>query len=258
MTIQLRQICFVAHDLETTIDNLESIFGIHRCFVDEAVGKWGLVNTLLPIGRNFLEVVVPITENTSAGRYLDRRSGDGGYMVICQADSKSTQQAVRQRAVDNGIRIAYESSREAWTLCQLHPGDMQVAYFEIDWDQHNDLTGHWEPAGGDQWEDKVDQSITCDYAAVELQSPDPAALAELWGQVSGLPITRDGDIWHLALNNVDLRFVAVTDGRGPGLGGLDLRVKDRAHILAAAKARDAYVSDDEVHVCGVRFRLLDV
>ena len=100
MTIHLRQICLVARDLESTIDNLESILGLHRCFVDEEVGKWGLVNTLLPIGRNFLEVVAPIEDNTSAGRYLDRRGGDGGYMVICQADSKDTQQAVRRRALD--------------------------------------------------------------------------------------------------------------------------------------------------------------
>lgn len=179
MTIQLRQICLVARDLDATIDDLESIFGIHRCFVDEGVGKWGLVNTLLPIGRNFLEVVVPVTDNTSAGRYLDRRNGDGGYMVICQADSKDHQQAVRQRALDNGIRIAFEADRGAWNICQIHPGDMKAAYFEIDWDQHNDLTGNWEPAGGEQWEDKVDQSVTVDYAAVELQGPDPADLAEL-------------------------------------------------------------------------------
>lgn len=61
----------------------------------------------------------------------------------------------------------------------------------------------------------------------------------------------------MALNNVGIRFVEATDGRGPGLGGLDLKVADRSAILAAAKARNAYVSDDEVHVCGVRFRLID-
>ncbi len=258
MTIQLRQICFVARDLDTTIDNLESIFGIHRCFVDEGVGKWGLVNTLLPIGRNFLEVVVPVAENTSAGRYLDRRQGDGGYMVICQADSKDNQQAVRQRALEHGVRIAFEAERETWNICQLHPGDMRAAYFEIDWDDHSDLTGHWEPAGGVQWEAKVDQSITVDYVAVELQDPDPAGLAELWGKVAALPVTRDGETWHIALNNVDIRFIEATDGRGPGLGGLDLKVADRAAILAAAKARNAYISDHEVAVCGVRFRLIDV
>lgn len=257
MTIQLRQICLVARDLDSTIDDLEHIFGIQRCYVDAGVGKWGLVNTLLPIGRNLLEVVVPVEANTAAGRYLDRRNGDGGYMVICQADSGAQQQAVRQRALDNGVRIAWEVDRGNWNICQIHPGDMKAAFFEIDWDEANDIDGNWEPAGGLQWLAKVDQSVTVDYAAVELQGPDPVGLAELWGKVAGLPVSRDGAVLHMALNNVVVRFVEATDGRGYGLGGLDLKVANRAHILAAAKVRGAYVSDDEVHVCGVRFKLQD-
>ena len=257
MAIQLRQICLVARELDSTIDDLEQIFGIKRCFVDSGVGRFGLVNTLLPIGRNMLEVVVPVEENTAAGRYLDRRNGDGGYMVICQADSKELQQTVRQRALDNDVRIAWEVDRGNWNICQIHPGDMRAAFFEIDWDEVNDFNGNWEPAGGTQWEDKVDQSVTVDYAAVELQGPDPVGLAELWGKVAGLPVSRDGAVLHMALNNVDVRFVEAADGRGYGLGGLDLKVADRDRILAAAKERGAYVSDSQVDVCGVRFRLID-
>lgn len=257
MTIQLRQICLVARDLDSTIDDLEQILGIRRCFVDAGVGKFGLVNTLLPIGRNFLEVVVPVEENTAAGRYLDRRNGDGGYMVICQADSSANQQAARQRARDNGVRIAWEVEREHFNICQIHPGDMKAAFFEVDWDRAADFQGNWEPAGGLQWEDKVDQSVTVDYAAVELQGPDPVGLAELWGKVAGLPVSRDGATLHMALNNVDIRFVEATDGRGYGLGGLDLKVADRDTILNAAKARGRYVADDEVNICGVRFRMVD-
>ena len=257
MTIQLRQICLVARELDRTIDDLEHIFGIQRCFVDPGVGRFGLVNTLLPIGRNLLEVVAPVEENTAAGRYLDRRNGDGGYMVICQADSAANQQAVRQRALDNGVRIAWEVDRDNWNICQIHPGDMKAAFFEIDWDQANDFTGNWEPAGGTAWFDKVDQSVTVDYAAVELQGPDPVGLAELWGKVAGLPVRRDGSVLHMALNNVDVRFVAAEDGRGYGLGGLDLKVRDAAGIKARAQARGCAVGEDQVTVCGVRFRLQD-
>ncbi len=257
MTIHLRQICLVARELDSTIDDLEHILGIHRCHIDPGVGKWGLVNTLLPIGRNFLEVVAPVEDNTAAGRYLDRRGGDGGYMVICQADAKETQQAVRQRALDNGVRIAWEADRGGWNICQIHPGDMKAAFFEIDWDESNDVGGNWEPAGGLQWQDKVDRSVTADYAAVELQGPDPAGLAELWGKVADLPVRRDGAVLSMAFDNVDVRFVEAADGRGYGLGGLDLKVADRERILVRARERGAYVADDEVNVCGVRFRLLD-
>ena len=49
MTIQLRQICLVAHKLEPVIEDLTDILGINRCFVDPGVGKIGLENTLMPV-----------------------------------------------------------------------------------------------------------------------------------------------------------------------------------------------------------------
>ncbi|MBJ40241.1 MAG: hypothetical protein CMD83_17570 [Gammaproteobacteria bacterium] len=257
MTIQLRQICLVAEKLEPVLQDLTAILGINRCFVDPGVGAFGLENTLMPIGRNFLEVVAPVKEGTAGGRYLERRSGDGGYMVITQADSLETFRTVRQRALDNGVRIAHESNREDWNLCQLHPGDMKAAFLEIEADAHNDFNGHWHPVGGLGWEDKVKQDVTVDYLAVELQSPDPAELSQLWSDVTGIAAELRGTDIVVPLNNVELRFVEATDGRGAGLGGLDVAVADRDAILRAAKDRDCYVSDDRVDICGVRWNLRD-
>ena len=104
MKIQLRQICLVARELEPVIEDLTDVLGINQCYVDPGVGIFGLENALMPVGRNFLEVVAPIQEGTAAGRYLDRRGGNGGYMVITQADSRETQQRVRQNALDNGVQ----------------------------------------------------------------------------------------------------------------------------------------------------------
>ncbi len=120
--LQLRQICLVARTLEPVIDDLTAILGINRCYVDPGVGAFGLENTLMPVGRNFLEVVAPIQPNTAGGRYLDRRNGDGGYMVITQADSEATQLRVRDNAAACEVRVAHESVRDDWHLLQLHPG----------------------------------------------------------------------------------------------------------------------------------------
>lgn len=257
MTIQLRQICLVAGKLAPVIDDLTAILGINTCYVDPGVAHFGLENTLMPVGRNFLEVVAPIQENTAGGRYLARRGGDGGYMVITQADTLANQQAVRQRALDCGVRIAHESERDGWHLCQLHPADMIAAFLEIEYDRHEDLEGHWMPVGGSGWEDKVKQDVTRDYLGVELQSDDPVSLAERWSTVAGLPVERDGDVLNMALNNATIRFVTATDGRGPGLGGLDIAVVDRAAILREARARGCYINDDRVDICGTRFYLHD-
>ncbi len=257
MTIQLRQICLVARELQPVIEDLTGILGINACYVDSGVGKFGLENTLMAVGRNFLEVVAPIEENTAGGRYLDRRNGDGGYMVITQADTFENQRAVRQRALDNDVRVAWESERDGWHLCQLHPGDMKAAFLEIEYDKFEDFNGNWMPVGGTGWEDKVKQDVTVDYLGVELQSGDPVELAELWGKVTGLPVERQGSELSIRLNNVDLRFVEAEDGRGPGLGGLDIAVKDRDRILSAARERGCFVDEDRVDICGTRFYLRD-
>lgn len=257
MAIQLRQICLVARRLEPVLDDLTDILGINRCFVDPGVGKFGLENTLMPVGRNFLEVVAPIEPDTAAGRYLNRRGGDGGYMVITQADSRATQRTVRQNALDHGVRIAYEAERGDWNLCQLHPADMVAAFLEIESDAHNDFTGHWHPVGGTGWEHQVRQDVTIDFLAVELQGPDPVSLAERWGQVTGLPVTQRGAALTIELNNAMLRFVESQDGRGAGLGGLDIAVANRHHVLERARARGCQVNDHRVDVGGVRWYLID-
>ena len=57
------------------------------------------------------------------------------------------------------------------------------------------------------------------------------------------------------VDNATLRFVEATDGRGEGLGGIDLITEDRDAVIDAAKSRDCYVSDDEIAVAGLRMYL---
>ena len=97
MWLRLRQICLVTNNLEAVVASLESIFGLEVCYIDEAVGKYGLVNRLFPIGSQFLELVAPVEENTAAGRFIERRKGDGGYMVITQCDDLAPR---RKRAAE--------------------------------------------------------------------------------------------------------------------------------------------------------------
>jgi hypothetical protein len=179
-------------------------------------------------------------------------------MVITQADSRATQQSIRANALNNNVRVAYESERDDWNLCQLHPADMKAAFFEIESDAHNDFNGHWHPVGGTGWEDQVKQDVTVDYLGVELQSSDPVTLAELWGNVAGLPVQRDGAELSMTLNNATVRFVEAEDGRGAGLGGIDLAVTDRQHVLSAARDRGCYIDDNQVNICGTRWYLHDV
>ena len=139
---------------------------------------------------------------------------------------------------------------------QLHPRDMIAPFFEIDWDQDADFAGNWEPAGGMAWRDAVRTDVVSAYRAVELQGPDPEELATLWSKIADIGFSLRGNALIMPVSNVELRFVEATDGRGPGLGGIDLEVANRDHVLAEAKRRDCYESDDRVVVCGTRFNLV--
>jgi hypothetical protein len=256
MAIYLRQICLVAEQLKPAIDALSHCFALPPCHIDPAVGKFGLENTLLAVGSQFIEVVAPTKSGTPAGRFLQRRGGEGGYMVICQTPSKDEQAAVRQRAQDKGVRIAYEADRDTWNIMQLHPADMGATFFEVDWDQAADVTGNWEPAGGKGWQTLDSTRAITAITGVVLQGESPKALAEHWAHVAGTSVEEEAATPVVKLANATLYFEPVRDGRGAGLSGLAVTVADRERIEAGAHARGIPIDSDQLTVCGTRFHLL--
>jgi hypothetical protein len=255
MSLRLRQLVLIARNLSPVVDDLREIFGLEVAFRDPAVKAFGLENAVFPVENQFLEVVAPIREGTAGERYLQRRQGDGGYMVILQCDDHAHR---KQRAAELGIRKVMEHDEPDFHIMQLHPRDTGGSLLEIDLQVGGeDLNGPWAPAGR-EWQRAVHTNIVRTIAAAEVQSPEPGALAERWGQIVELPVERDVN-GHpsLQLDNATIRFVPDSDGRGEGLGGLDIVAADRARLLAAAERRGCRVSDDLVRIGGVRFRLLD-
>lgn len=257
MWIRLRQIALVAADLRTAAVDIGSVLGLEACFTDPGVKQFGLKNTLWPIGTQFLEVVTPIAPGTAAGRYLQRRSGDTGYMVITQVDDVTRRRA---RARDLGIRVAHDLARpeRGHDGIQLHPADTGGSFLEMDQmlvEGGGDVGGPWYPAGPN-WQPYARTELVSGISAAELQSPDPESLARRWADMIEVDLSTDAD-GHptLGLDDATLRFVEDTDGRGEGLGGLDVLTNDRDAVLAAAQARRCQVSDDQVIVAGLRVNL---
>ena len=199
MWLRLRQVCLVTDQLDEVTAQLETIFGIEVCYIDQAVAKYGLDNRLFPIGNQFLELVAPTRAGTAAGRYLKRRGGDGGYMVITQCDDLSHR---RRRAAQLGIRIANELNHDDFKGIQLHPKDTGAAFFEMDHQLGGDSPdGPWHPAGPN-WRDHVRLNVVTGIEAVELQAADPGALAQRWAAAAELEL-RDFDA---SRNNAQLLF----------------------------------------------------
>ena len=94
-------------------------------------------------------------------------------------------------------------------------------------------------------------------SGVEVQSPEPRALAARWSEVLNIDVSENSSGQPmLQLENAVLRFVPVEDGRGEGLAGLDLEVADPETILRNATNRGCAENGDIVKVCGIRFRLI--
>ena len=256
MWIRLRQIAFVAKELKPVIDTLSNVLGVDACYVDPGVKVFGLENTLLSVGNQFIEVVAPIQENTAGGRYLDRRKGDGGYMVIMQSDDHDP---IKQRAADLGVRSALTSDSHEYRIWQLHPGDTGGSFVEIDvqlGEHAHDADGPWEPAGPN-WQRAKKTDVVSGISAAEIQSNDPAALAQRWADIFDSAVEIVGGLSTIKLDNATLRFVEAVDGRGEGLGGIDVIVVDRACVLAAADERGCRGADDQLMIGGVRINLVD-
>ncbi len=127
--MQLRQVALVARDLQAVVDDLCAVLGLEVCFHDPGVEEFGLHNALMPIGTSFLEVVSPQREGTTAGRLLERRRGDGGYMVIAQVDDLA---AERKRIEELGVRIVWQVALPDAETIHLHPRDVGAAIVSFD------------------------------------------------------------------------------------------------------------------------------
>ena len=248
MWLRLRQVALVATKLDPVVEDLRAVFGLAVGHRDPGVATFGLENALLPIGTQLLEVVAPTREGTAGGRHLERRGGDGGYMVICQCDDHPPR---RRRAVDElGIRTVLEFEDDEYRCMQLHPSDTGGAFLEIDWQADTSLGGDWWPAGKD-WQHAIRTDVIDAITAVEVQAADPDAVAARWSEIVEIDVV-DGAI---ELDNARIDFVTATDGRGDGLGGMTVRAMDADRAFGAARERGLAVDGDVITLCGMRIAL---
>lgn len=256
MWLRLRQVALVANDIEPVVDNLKAVFGLEVGYIDPHLPPaYGLQNRLLPVGTQFIEVVAPIREGTAGGRYLERRGGDGGYMVITQADDHAPRKA---RVTALGIRTVAARDDKRYCLMQLHPQDTGGSFLEIDWHEGaDDPVPGWSHAAADDWPHAIRTDRVTAIAGVEIQSPDPAKVAARWSEIIEEPVFADPDgNPSIALDNATVRFVPSTDGRPEGLGGMDLKAADPDAIYASASTRGLLREDGAIVICGTRFRLV--
>lgn len=247
--LRLRQICLVARDRDAVVADLRHVFNLGPGFEDHHVAAFGLQNSVMPVGDQFIEVVAPVTSGTTAGRYLDRRGGDGGYMLIFQTDDHAR---YRARVGDLGIRVVTDATHNGYTCMQLHPADTGATFLEID---ANDPVDDWIPAGPD-WRANVDDTLVTGFTQADVGCSDPESVSARWGSITELPVTigRNCGMHKVRPDGFCVRFTPAGP-RGEGLDAVDIAVRDESEVLRRVRERGLRHDDESVHIGGVRFVL---
>jgi len=247
--LRIRQIALVArHDLVAAQEFID-VLGLAIAFHDPGIKNLGLHNTLMPIGTQLLEIVAPITEGTTAERFLLRRKGAGGYMVITQTDDHPPRRA---RVDDLGIRIVGQFDEEGFSNMQLHPADTGGSFLEIDHQAGGeDPMGPWSPAGKD-WQQAIRTDLVSAVTAAEMQCDDPEKVATRWSEIIEIDRSDVDGVPTIPLDNATLRFVPIVDERPEGLAGIDLACSAPDTVRENAARRKLPVADDHVVLVGMR------
>ncbi|HVU19166.1 MAG TPA: hypothetical protein VHE09_00420 [Rhizomicrobium sp.] len=249
--MRLRQIALAAKNLEPVAAQFNAVFGLRAAFRDPAVATFGLVNVVMPVGGEFLEIVQPVTAGASAGRYLARRGGDAGYMLIFEAPDAL---AHRERLMGKGLRSIAEWTKPQYAFTHFHPKDFNGVLVSIDtagdgstW---RDRFGDWPPAGP-AWKDHLAPDEIKGIVGAAVQSRDPEGAAKRWADL--LQTERDGV--SLKFDGAVVRFAEPVDADGTGVIGIDIGVADPATVIARAQANGVPVVEKEPQIGGVSFNL---
>lgn len=242
--MDIRQIVMVSGLRDPIVNDLCELFNFEVAFNDPGVAHFGLENAVIPIGTDFLEVVSPVEENTTAGRYLNKRGGDGGYMIIIQVDKfEDSQKLVNEY----NIKTVWETDLPKAKAMHLHPKQMGGAILSLDWMEPKES---WKWAGPN-WEKNISGPIK-GIDGVEIQSDDPELMLNTWLRVLG-DVERDHES-KILLDNTWIKFSQATDGRGPGISAFSLKAENSNEIIERAQNL-GFMVDDKITIGGVKFYL---
>lgn len=259
--IRLRQVCFAAPKI-TSADELSEIFGVPIAYRDPLIDVFGLENALLGFGGTFVEFIAPLEGSTAttATRFLARKPGGGGYMVIHDTDEYET---IRKRIDANGVRVAFESTPElrdpsentpenaydSFRNVQLDPRSVGGTLMEFNATANSeDLFGSYGPAGGDGWQSGISADLP-KMVGTECTTADPQKTAAAWAALMDKPVAQDNGqpIIHLDDGGFD-RFVA---GDSETFSRLFIDTTEPEAVLERARAKGYDVTDSQFAFCGV-------
>ena len=242
--MDIRQIVMVSSLRDPIVSDLNKLFGLEVAFNDPGVGHFGLENAVMPLGTDFLEVVSPIEENTTAERYLHKRGGDGGYMVIIQVDDFDRSKSLVN---DYKIGIVWDTDLPEAKAIHLHPKQMGGAIVSLDWMNPKES---WKWAGP-EWNNHITDDIK-GIDGIEIQASNPEEMFNRWKDILDVSNINESEK-KIYLDNTWIGFID-EDDRGPGISAFSLIANNKELLMNKAKEY-GFLREDNIVVGGVKFYL---
>ena len=230
---RLRQLVLAAHERASVEQALRALLAASSGHHDPGVGRFGLTNVVLAAGCDFVEVVSPSEPGTAAGRWLARRGGDGGYMLMVDGPPTLT---APDRLAALAVREVHRVELPDIVDAHLHPTDTGGVLLALD---SVDPAGSWRWAGP-PW---TGGSPTCagGLREVTVAVSDPEDVTRRWAAL--LDVTAVGSDCRLQLDD-GRQHVSFTAGAG-----------DVATVTAARLALPG-VEHRTADIGGVRFDIV--
>ena len=242
--MDIRQIVMVSSLRDPIVSDLNKLFGLEVAFNDPGVGHFGLENAVMPLGTDFLEVVSPIEENTTAERYLHKRGGDGGYMVIIQVDDFDRSKSLVN---DYKIGIVWDTDLPEAKAIHLHPKQMGGAIVSLDWMNPKES---WKWAGP-EWNNHITDEIK-GIDGIEIQASNPEEMFNRWKDILDVSNINESEK-KIYLDNTWIGFID-EDDRGPGISAFSLIANNKELLMNKAKEY-GFLQEDNIVIGGVKFYL---
>jgi hypothetical protein len=235
-SVRVRQVALCTDDIWREERSLVADLGVAAVHRDPP-NVFEMRNAVFAVGDTFLEVLQPDTETAPSARFLQRRGGPGGYMLIMQVDDLD---AARRRVDELGVRVVYELGPERIhgveaAAIHLHPADTGGAIMSFDRMAPPD---EWAWAGRG-WRRHVHRDVVDGIVGVELSSGDPDALAGRFGRLVGRPVDDDRQI---RLDGGRVTIIGGDVGEPDQLTAVEVRTTDSTqvgatHLVAGTEVR---------------------
>ncbi|KAF1811521.1 hypothetical protein P152DRAFT_58665 [Eremomyces bilateralis CBS 781.70] len=267
---RLRQVALVAKNLDETRRLMTKIFGVDVIYEDPLVAKWGLKNFLLPLGGEIIEVCSPFQPGTTAGRLINKRGGDGGYMIIMQTGDAS---ARRNYIESNKLgRVIWTHDSDHSVAVQYHPKGVKGGVIP-ELDSHTPTKEHpnpvterfspWHALGPiknypqhlEAMKNASALKLVGVVCRLEAGDVDAEAASRQWEELFGVGRVRD----LVGFTNARLGFVRGLPGQQEGIHSITVGVegKERMEKILAAAREEGLCGDGYFTMCGIRWYLTD-